>query len=222
MEQFQPHLADNPFVVTLILSYALMNVLAWSEGGIFLREIETLKDMHNERTFVIGNTRMGKIRPLLFFQYFLFFGLCLFCAVSSNPTDAFWCRNISPITLFLQLLGCIAIPLGWFALHHFFSHWLCFIFGGNSKLVILDRIHKADYLIAGPAVLMCFFAVAVMEISSLMTAILLSAIFIITQIVFIFSLFKIFFSGFGSLCLFLLYLCTLEIAPLAVLFVKLG
>lgn len=215
-------LANNILLIGLILFYAFIDILAWSKNGILLQELRALKDTHNERTFNIGELRFIHIKPLLFLQYPLFFGLCLFTIVFPEPGEILK-RLLRPSSdVYLPLAACIAVPLLWYLLQRFFHVWICYIFGGDTRIIILERVYKASHLLAGPIVLLIFTSIVTWQISTFISAILLIGTFIITQVIFIFCGIKIFFNGFGSLCLIFVYLCTLEIAPLVVIFTKLG
>lgn len=220
MHQFPPQLYDNAVLTAVILFFAFLNILAWGRNGIFLREIAMLYDIHNERTFNIGEAQRSKIKPFMLAQYHLFFGLTFLFVAFPEPAALLAGLCTPSLDAYLTVLACIAVPLGWFLLHYFFIHWFCYIFGGDGRLFIIDRIYRATHLLCGPLALFLFTLVAVTDISQIIAAILLIAIFIMTQIAFISNGIKIFYNGFGSICLFFVYLCALEIAPLAVFFVK--
>lgn len=222
MELIPAQLAHNPAAAGLILLYAIINILAWGKNGIFIQELAALKDTRNERTFSLGEAHFNKIRPMLIIQYYIFFGLSLYTVVVPHPAETLKSIMGIPLEVYYTLAICVAIPIAWYFLQYFFFHWICFIFGGDSRIVILERIYKAIHILAGPVAMVLFSVITIADISVLWTSILLTGIFIITQIVFIYSGFKIFFSSFGSLCLFFVYLCALEIAPLAVIYIKLG
>lgn len=222
METFPLELSQNIVLISLVLFYVFVNILAWSKGGVMFRELDALLDMRNERTFNFGEIDFGWTSPFLRIQYYLFFGLCLFLAAIPNAVELLEGLLTLSADLYIRLGICIVLPFVWSVLHFILYHWICFMFGGDSRIVILDRFYLAVHTFAGPLVMVLFLASIVTEISPILIAVLLSLIFIIVQIAFIFSGFKIFFNSFSSICLFFVYLCALEISPLALLYVKLG
>lgn len=222
MHLIPAQLASNIVLILFILAYAIINILAWSKNGILVQEFASLKDTHNERTFSLGEPDFNKIKPFLVIQYYLFFAFSLYVAVVSDPAESLKGLMSFSQDVYLMLAICIAFPLAWYFLQYFFFHWICFIFGGDSRIVILDRIYQATHMLAGPIVMVLFSLVVIGNLSAFWTTILLTGTFILTQLIFIFSGFKVFFNSFSSLCLIIVYLCALEIAPLAVLYVKLG
>lgn len=222
MELIPVQLAHNVIIITIVLAYAILNILAWSVNGVFRQEYIYLKDTKNERTFSLGETRFSKIKPLLIIQYYLFFGLCLYTVYVPDCAHSLIGLYSLDKEVLTTLAICIAIPYLWYALQYFLFHWVCFIFGGDSRIVILERIYRSIHILAGPLVMLLFGVVVVAEILPIWTAILLTAIFIITQIIFIISGIKIFSTGISSFCLVFVYLCTLEIAPLVVIYHKLA
>ena len=222
MQLIPAELENNSLLVGLMLFYAIIDMLAWSHNGILRKELLAYKDIRNKRMFDMRRTRFTHLKSLLFSQYYLFSGLCLFTIAFPNSGDLL--RNLPQLTAdtAIKLASCIAVPLLWYMLHFFFQKWGNFIFGGDERTDILMRIYKISHMLAGQFVLLLFTAIVIADIGSFMTTILLIGIFIITQLVFILYGFKLFFRGFWSLCLIFLYLCALEIAPLAVFLVRIG
>lgn len=222
MQLIPAELENNSLLVGLMLFYAIIDMLAWSRNGILRKELLAYKDTRNKRMFDMRRTRFTHLKSLLFSQYYLFSGLCLFTIAFPNSGDLL--RNLprSTADTAIKLASCIAVPLLWYMLHFFFQKWGNFIFGGDERTDILMRIYKISHMLAGQFVLLLFTAIVIADIGSFMTTILLIGIFIITQLVFILYGFKLFFRGFWSLCLIFLYLCALEIAPLAVFLVRIG
>ena len=222
MQLIPAELENNSLLVGLMLFYAIIDMLAWSPNGILRKELLAYKDTRNKRMFDMRRTRFTHLKSLLFSQYYLFSGLCLFTIAFPNSGDLL--RNLPQLTAdtAIKLASCIAVPLLWYMLHFFFQKWGNFIFGGDERTDILMRIYKISHMLAGQLVLLLFTAIVIADIGSFMTTILLIGIFIITQLVFILYGFKLFFRGFWSLCLIFLYLCALEIAPLAVFLVRIG
>ena len=222
MELIPAQYSSNIILICLIFLYAIFNILAWGKNGLYTQEIESIKDTKNERTFTSAEIKFDKIKPFLSIQYYLFFGLCLFVSVIPEPAESLSGLQTLSASVYLKLAICIAAPVIWFFLQKGLFHWTCFIFGGDSRIVILERVYNAIHFLAGPLVLFLFSAIVVTELSSFWSAILLTSIFIITQLTFIFSGFKVFLNGIGSFCLIFVYLCALEITPLAIIYAKLG
>ena len=222
MQLIPAQLTSNVLLITLILIFAVIDILAWSRNGIFMQEVKALRDTRNERTFSVGEQRFSSLKPFIFIQYYLFFGLCLFAVVFPDAGELLQTLPALSLDVGLKLAICIGLPLFWYLLQRFFHVWISFIFGGNTHLIILERIYKSTHLLAGLLTWALFTAVIVGHISAITTSILLIGIFILTQLIFIFCGIKIFLCNFSSLCLIIVYLCALEIAPLVVVFIKLG
>ena len=222
MQLIPAQLASNAVLIALILLYAIIDILAWSRNGIFVQELKALKDTSNERTFSEGEKRFSRLNPFIFMQYYLFFGLSLLTVIFPDAGQMLQTLPTISADIALKLAFCIGLPLFWYLLQRFMHVWINFIFGGHPHLIILVRIYKSTHLLAGLFTWALFTAVVTWQLSSTTTAILLIGIFIITQLVFIFSGIKIFLRDFGSLCLIIVYLCALEIAPLAVIAIKMG
>jgi hypothetical protein len=84
----------------------------------------------------------------------------------------------------------------------------------------MNRSYQAAFIVLAPLAMLLFIGLIAGWIPSQIALVLLFAVFILSQFSFIFSGIKIFYDGFSSLLLIILYLCTLEIAPLWVIWVK--
>ena len=117
---------------------------------------------------------------------------------------------------------CVAVPCVWFLVHLILLHWFDYIFGTHNRLAIVDRIYLGYHLLYSPIIYVMFVMFVIADLPRIMIAILLFVFFIITQILLVYSIFRIFSNNKGSIYVILLYLCALEIAPLAVIYAKLG
>ena len=221
--QFLPiYISDNEILTALIFVFVLIDILTFKKDGFLRHEIEKLKELRQVRTFNKNKKGFKTFRTLLFFQYYIFFGLCLYLAIDPNPAVALKGLYDIHSNIYLVLALCISAPFIWFLIHLFLFHWFGYIFGGNHKMAIIDRIYFAYHIIASPMLLAMFIFFVVADIPSIIVAILLCAFFIIIQILLIYSVFAIFSNNKSSFYIILLYLCALEIAPLAIIYAKMS
>jgi len=207
----KPQLQDNRLLVGLILGFVLVDLLSFCRRGVMSYQFSWLTDTRSVRTFESTAVHFPWIKPLLLIQVFLFFGLSIYTIV--DPSPAANLLHLNSVT-WGHLALSIGMLLGWFLLQSGIINWLCFLFGIREKRIIMNRSHKAIYAVLAPFALSVFVLLMASLISVDMAIILLATLFILSQIGFIFSGIKIFYDGLGSLCLIIVYLCTLEIAPL--------
>lgn len=208
-----------PYLVLLSIICLAGDLLSWRPEGVMRRQIISMSDMKNERSFNADDSGWDIRRFLLILQWCLYFGLILF----TFENEDFFEDLLHPdMSVLLELGICIAIPAVWFGGQWIFYSWWSYLFRLSGKAVILTRIYKAVHMLAAPIALLVF----LLELSGILTPsnswILLLLIFIIVQIVFIFSGIRIFWSGFGTLCFIFLYLCAFKVAPILLLLAKLG
>ena len=99
-------------------------------------------------------------------------------------------------------------------------NWFCYLYGMREKRTIMNRSYQATFIVLAPFAMLLFIGLLAGWISSQSALVLLIALFILSQFSYIFSGIKIFYDGFGSLFFIIVYLCTLEIAPLLVFWAK--
>lgn len=207
----KPLLQDNVVLVSLILAFLVVDLLSIRHRGVMRYQFSWLTDTRSARTFESTAINYPWIKPLLMIQVFLFFGLAVFCLIDPDPAQSL----LSPSLNGWSRLGIsIGSLLGWYLLQTMLTNWFCYLFGMREKRIIMNRSHKAIFAVLAPLSLLVFVALMTGLLSPETTVILLAALFILSQIGFIFNGIKIFYEGFGSLCLIIVYLCTLEIAPL--------
>lgn len=209
------HLSDNPWLVGTLFLFLLFTMFSCGHHGLLRRQLTLLFDTHNSRTFEEINAGRTIARPLLLLQTFLTEGLSLLLLQGRSlyrmPEES-W-----------LIVGMIFLaPVFWF-----FFQWLvlritAYLFDVKEEIFILERIFYAVHLLLGPLMLLLCLLLLVGDLSQSNALILFISLFIISQIIFIFSGIKIFFNGIGSLCFIILYLCTLEMAPLYVLYQKIA
>lgn len=208
-----------PYLVIFALICLVGDLYSWRPEGVMRRQLVSIVDIKNERSFNADEGGLDISRFLLIAQFFVFFGLVLYTNINPdyfedlmNPDQDTW----------YELAICIAIPSAWFFIQWVLYHWWSYIFHVEGKAVILSRIYKAIHMLAAPIALMVFLLEIVDAISPDYSWILLLLTFIIAQIVFIFSGIRIFWSGIGTLCFIFVYLCAFKIAPILLLLSKLG
>lgn len=207
----KPLLQDNVVLVSLVLGFLVIDLLSVCHRGVMRYQFSWLTDTRSARTFESTAVNYPWIKPMLLIQVFLFFGLSVFCLLEPEPAQSL----LSPgLNGWSHLLLCIGTLLGWFLLQHTLVNWFCYLFGMREKRIIMNRSHKAIFAVLAPFSLAVFVALMAGLITIQTTVILLAALFILSQIGFVFNGIKIFYEGLGSFCLIIVYLCTLEIAPL--------
>lgn len=213
-----PLLSDNPVIITLLLTFLLINILSWRKEGMMRRQLQWIRDTRNARTFDTSDTTGNRLQMLILFQLFLFSGLSLFCISQPNPAQQLSDPGVPDI---LGLAVCILAPLLWYWAQQFCFNWANYLFDGGHRIIIMNRIYLSIHTLAGPAAMLVFLLQVTCNLSSHWIAFLLTATFIVSQFAFIFSGIKIFWTGFGTLFYLIMYLCALEIAPLLLICQKL-
>ncbi len=212
-----PQLSDNPWLVGGIFLFILLSVFSFGPNGVLRMQVRWLFDTRNSRTFEVPGLGAGIVRPLLLLQTFLFEGLCLYHAVC--PESDFFVGTVDADGLWLLLL-CLLLPVWWFLFQWFCFNWTGYLCRSGAVMHILNRSFLAVHLLLGPGCVLLFLAQMAGYMEASIGAILLAGLFVVSQTLFIFSGIKIFFNGIASLCFIILYLCTLEIAPLYILLYK--
>ena len=128
--------------------------------------------------------------------------------------------HIPPGVAPISLTGTLALM---WALYYVVARSACFVLGytfapGEEAALQLVRGFNASQVLAGfvlavPAVCAVFWPP-----NTLQAVIAAGAIYLLARIAFIVKCFKIFYSGTGSLLYFFLYLCTLEIVPMVIIY----
>lgn len=214
-----PQLQNNTLVVLLALIFIAADVLAWCPKGVMRHQLKWLTDTRNARTFESTVVIFPWLKPVLIIQLFLSFGLALFCITDAAPST----HLLHPdATVMTTLVHCIAALLGWYLFQLGLINWTCYLFGVREKRTIMNRSYQASFAVIAPLATLCLVGLIAGLISSETTLNLLAALFILSQIGFIFNGFKIFYDGIGSVCLIFAYLCALEIAPLLVIWGKIA
>lgn len=213
----KPLLQDNMLLTGLVLAFLAADLLAIRVKGVLRYQASWLIDTRSARTFESTAVIYPWIKPLLLIQVFLFFGLSLFCVVDTNYSEHLLHPDLHSYHL---LVYCIAALLGWYLWQTLLVNWFCYLFGIKEKRSIMNRSHIAIFAVLAPFSMLLFILLMANMISAETTIILLALLFILSQISFIFNGFKIFFEGIGTLLLLIVYLCTLEIAPLLVIWAK--
>lgn len=213
----KPLLQDNMLLVGLVLFFLLADLLAVRVKGVLRYQVSWLTDTRSARTFESTAVIYPWLKPLLLVQVFLFFGLTLFCVIDPMYAE----HLMHPDVHSAHLLGyCIAALLGWYLLQTIVVNWFCYLFGIKDKRSIMNRSHIATFAVLAPLSMLMFLLLMGDIITTNTGVILLASLFILSQISFIFNGIKIFYEGLGSFLLIFVYLCTLEIAPLLVIWAK--
>ena len=222
MQLIPPQLANNEILVSVIFFFALISLIAWRRNGELAKEFSKLKEVKQVRTFNKTTKSSAIVKGLLFLQYYIFFGLSLYLIFETEPAKAMQGLYEFDPDLLAVLALCIAVPCVWFLVHLILLHWFDYIFGTHNRLAIVDRIYLGYHLLYSPIIYVMFVVFVIADLPHVIIAILLFVFFIITQILLVYSIFRIFSNNKGSIYVILLYLCALEIAPLAVIYAKLG
>ena len=212
-----PQLQDNIPLVLLVILFAVADLLAFHPKGVVMHELAWLANTRNARTFEASAVVYPWLKPILFCQFFIFFALCLLDIIDPLMAEHFSAPDTQ--TLWLAL-GCLAVPLGWFLLQRFLFNWFCYLAGIRDRQIIMNRCYLAMHIVLAPLSTVIFMCVLAGSYPPQTILFLLAVLFILSQIVFIFNGFKIFCVNFYSFCLIIVYLCTLEIAPLLVIYAK--
>ena len=128
--------------------------------------------------------------------------------------------HIPPGVAPISLTGTLALM---WALYYVVARSACFVLGytfapGEEAALQLVRGFNASQVLAGfvlavPAVCAVFWPPIALQ-----AVIAAGAIYLLARIAFIVKCFRIFYTGTGSLLYFFLYLCTLEIVPMVIIY----
>jgi len=212
-----PQFGEGALLMLLCLGFIAMDVLAFRDKSVMRHQLAWITDTRNARTFESVVVIYPWLKPLLLAQTFLFFGLTLYCLTDSMPAEHL--RHITPAVAGRVCL-CILLLPGWYLVQRVLFNWFCYLFGMTEKRTIMNRSYQAAFVVLAPPTLLLFIGLTAGWIPTAMALVLLFGVFILSQFSYIFSGFKIFYDGIGSLCLIIAYLCTLEIAPLMVIWAK--
>ncbi len=213
----QLRLEDNAALVLLVLLFLSIDILACRNKSVMRHQLAWITDTRNARTFESVVVIYPWLKPLMLVQMFLFFGLTLFCLTDSAPAEHLFAISLTTLS---QICLCVSFLLGWYLLQGVLFNWFCYLLGIKEKRTIMNRSYQAAFIVLAPLSMLLFIGLIAGWIPSQIALVLLFAVFILSQFSFIFSGIKIFYNGFGSLCLIIAYLCTLEIAPLLVIWAK--
>lgn len=208
-----------PYLVLLSVVCFAADLYCCRPNGELRRQLTNLLNTKDERSFSVDESGLSVGGIMLLLQWVLFFGLILFTYVDSNFYEDLSTLNIEVIR---QLALCIAIPTLWFLVQWLLYRWWTYLFQESGRAKILSRIYKALHMIAAPLVLLVFMLETTGLLSPDYSYILLIIIFIIAQIAFILSGIRIFWSGIGTICFIIMYLCAFKIAPFLLLWAKFG
>ena len=208
-----------PYLVLISLVCFAADLYFCGPNGVIRRQLVNLLDTRNERSFSIDESGFSIGSLALLAQWFFYFGLILFTYVDSEFYEDL--NNFSLETL-RQIGICIAVPLIWFIGQWILYHWWTYLFQESGRAKILSRIYRALHILSAPLAMLVFMFEMTGMLSPDYSYILLIIIFIIAQIAFILSGIRIFWSGIGTICFIILYLCAFKIAPFLIIWTKLG
>lgn len=211
-------LTDTPWLVALLLAFLLGDVMAFRPDGFLMLQVGWLRNTRSARTFGRLSGAYALAAPLMLLQLFVSEGLGFFCALRSDAALAL--SDLQPDAA-LMLALCVAAPAVWFVVQWGLFRWSAFLMGETERLIIFNRAYLAIHLLAAPLALLLLLISVLVPVGPTTAAVLFNGLFILQLIAFVFCGIKIFCDGILSLCFIFLYLCTLEIAPLAVLIAKL-
>jgi hypothetical protein len=209
-------LTDNPMVVAVLFLFVLLTIFSVGRSGLLRHELAWLSHMRSGRSFELPASASGFFRLLLMLQTFLFSGLCLYFAVMPDAT----LRPETEATDWSTFGLCMALPLALYLYQWFCFRWTAYLAHDEERVLLLDRAYQAVYLLIGPFALVLFVVQVTGHLSDTMEMTLIAGLFGLALIWFVISAFKIFFRGIGTICFIIFYLCTLEIAPLYLLYQK--
>lgn len=210
-------LTDATWLVLLLLLCLLADVVALRHGGFLPLQLSWLSDTRSARTFSRLSGSYLLAAPLMLLQLFVLEGLGFFCALRPDAAAALAAPTPQVWTV---LSLCVAAPAAWFVLQWIFFRWAGFLMGEVDRLVILSRSYLAIHLLAAPLALLLFLVAMLAPVEPTIAVFLFIGLFILQLGAFVLCGIKIFCDGILSFCFIFLYLCTLEIAPLAVLIAK--
>lgn len=213
-----PQLQNNAFLVSLIIAFAAINLLACHPKGMLMQQLAWLGDTRNARTFEASTIVYPWLKPVLIVQLFLFSCLSVYCITDASPALHL---EKPDMETWMHLGLCLLIPVVIILLQFISYNWFCYLFNTKFQQIIMNRTYMASLIVLSPFATLIFIGTMSGSFSDETTVILLAALFILSQILFIFNGIKIFLRGLGSFLIIIAYLCTLEIAPLWIIWARL-
>lgn len=209
-------LTDSPLVVAGLFLFVLLTIFSVGRNGLLRHELRWLSHMRSGRSFELPASASGFFRLLLMIQTFLFSGLCLYFAVTPGASLSPMAEGVDWSRFALSM----ALPVVIYFYQWFCFRWAAYLAHDEERVMLLDRAYQATYLLIGPVVLVLFVVQVTGHLSDTTEMSLIAGVFGLALIGFIISAFKIFFRGIGTICFIIFYLCTLEIAPLYLMYQK--
>ena len=213
-----PQLQNNAVIVILIIAFAAINLLACHPNGMLMQQLAWLGDTRNARTFEASSIVYPWLKPVLVFQLFLFTCLSIYCITDSSP--ALHLGN-PDLETWIHLGQCLLLPVIVVLLQFISYNWFCYLFNTKFQQIIMNRTYMASLIVLSPLATLIFIGTMSGSFSHETTVILLATLFILSQILFIFNGIKIFLRGIDSFLIIIAYLCTLEFAPLWLIWARL-
>ena len=213
-------LAYISYLVLFAFVCLLCNLYGLRQEGVLRLQVERLTDIKNERSFSDNSADVLRLTPtLLLLQWFAITGVILYTYLTADCYE----ELRSPDQGVWQDLGlCMAIPAGWFSVQWVIYQWVASLFHESGRAKILSRVYYAVHILSAPLALVVLLLELVGVVSPSGSIVLLMLIFISAQMLFILSGIRIFWNGIVTLCYIFLYLCTFKIAPLLIIFAKMG
>lgn len=209
------HLSTNTVLELLVLTFMLVNVIVFLAPGLMKEQLSQVIETRNVRTFDQLHSKYYLLRALLMLQFFLFVGLHIFLMLSAEPAAQLQQPDGS---VWRVLVKCVAFPVGWFVAQQLLFNWWSLLFTTGDRVKIMNRVYLSIHIVVAPLILLTFLLEMIGLVEVQTATYLLSLSFIMIQIMFIYSGIKIFLGGWSTLCFLFLYLCTLEIAPLVMIY----
>ena len=207
---------NNTWISGIILSCFILVALTYRTASKQMAQIlYSIFGAGTERTAFISKNNVGVVRLklVLLLQTFLLEGTILYLIFHERiPTIISGYEVLPVIGTFAA--GCICYYLLQFSIYKLIGYVFAYKSYTSSWTYSFTSITAIRGLL-----LFCPVLIAIYHPMPLKTfIIIICCVYFITRIIFIYKGLKIFFNGFYSLIYLILYLCTLEIAPLFVIY----
>ena len=208
-------MGNNPIISAIIILSFIIITLSYRSSGVYFKSmISDIFQTKERASFIPGNNAgLVRMRIIMMMNTFILDSFSIYMIFHYYSDVTFTGTKL------MYMIGIFAVlSLLFYMLQYGIYLILGYLFKGGNKMHLLNSTYSSLTSIRG-LLLILPVLVAIYYTYSLNYFILIFIfVYFITRLIFICKGVKIFFSGIYSLLYLILYLCTLEIAPLLIIY----
>lgn len=203
---------DNSGVLTIITAIFVLMMLGFRQSRrLFKVLFKELLGMRTPNLFDENTSNETGVLTLMAVQWSVYTGLLLYTFISTT-------HHTPPQHAFADITGLICLTAGYYVMQYIAYNLVGYTFStAEGRRYFVEGFTSSQsllgFLLIIPALVALFYHQAAEPM--LITA---GSLYLIARVIFIIKGFRIFYHKIWSLLYFILYLCTLEIVPLIVLY----